>query len=251
MEDFEKTKANRNGGKVFHERFSHERLDAIKRIITNFEQQGRKKRFSISVDGELIVPCTSDSEQFIEYMEFLEPHTEHVEVRLYFGDSPNSNRYIFHLKEQALEGLNQNGLGALEVENKVQDALEKQKMEADLLELQKKVKRLKRKLRDAKDQLGDKQTDFKELISQGMQLYGTFSSKSTPQIQGSPLGQAEVQIEKEQSECDKFYEELKEKYSEKDLEKALKTWEVFASYPDLRQEFYSIINAKTNQNGQA
>lgn len=250
MEDLEKTKANRNGGKVLHERFSHERLDAIKRIILNFQQQGRKKRYSISVDGELIVPCTADPEQFGEYMEFIEPHTQQIEVRLYFGDSPNANRYIFHLNDQSLEGITASHLAGGNVESKIEEALEKQRLETEVEDLRKKVKRLKRKLKNANVQLDDKQVDFKELITQGMQLYGTFNSKA-PVAPPTTLGQAEVQIIPELTEADKFYNELKEKFSEKELERALKTWDLFASHPELRSEFHKIINAKSQQNGDA
>lgn len=251
MEDFEKTKANRNGGKVFHERYSEERLQSIERLINNFQDQGRKKRYSISVDGELIVPCTSDPEQFSEYMEFMEPHTEQIEVRLYFGDSPNSNKYIFHVKEQSLEGFQKQVLGSLDVDSKIEEALEKQRLETEVEELRKNVKRLKRKLKTAKEQLGEKGVDVKELLSQGMQLYGAFNNKTPALPTPTGLGEAEVQIEKERSEADKFYEELKVKFSEKELERALKTWELYAQHPELRNEFHTIINANTKQNGQA
>ncbi len=247
MEDFEKTKARGNGGKVFNESYTKERLDAIKRLVTNFYEQGRKKRYSISVDGELIVATTNDPTNFDEYLDYIEPHTECVEVRLYFGDSPNSNRYIFHLKEMSLDGIKNK---SEDVEGRISTALERQSLETEVVTLRKKVKKLKRKLQDAEDQLGEKQVDVKELLSQGMQLYGQFNSKAPASpLQGIP--QAEVEIEAELSSADKFYQDLKEQYGEDKLESAIKTWEVFAKYPELRQDFYSIVNQKINQNGKA
>lgn len=249
MEDYEKTKARGNGGKVFNESYSKERLDAIKRLVSNFYEQGRKKKYSISVDGELIVPCTNDPSTFDEYMDFIEPHTQNVEVRLYFGNSPNSNRYIFHLKEYALNGIHEK---TEDVETRIASALERQSLLTEVEYLRRKVKKLKLKLGETEEQLGDKQVDVKDLLSQAMQLYGHFNNKTPPisnPIQG--IAESEVEIEAELSVTDKFYQELKDEYGEDKLERAIKTWEVFAKYPELRQEFYAVVNSKNNHNGQA
>lgn len=255
MEDFEKTRANRNGGKIFHESHSENKLEAIKKLVTTFNDQGRRKRYSILVDSELIVPPTVDEERFDDYLDFVDHNTEAVEIRLYFGDSPNCNRYFFHFKEFTLQALGNIPKVEQDVDSQIQIALERQSLETEVVALRKKVKKLKRKLTDAEEKLGDKGVDMKDLLSQGMQLYGHLSNKGgvppVAPVHGLPE-KAEVEIEEEeQSEADKFYEELKEQYSEQQLERALKTWEVFTKYPELRQEFYSIIHLKANQNGEA
>lgn len=255
MEDFEKTRANRNGGKVFHESHSDTKLEAIKKLVTTFNDQGRRKRYSILVDGELIVPPTVDNERFDDYLDFVDHNTEALEVRLFFGDSPNCNRYFFHFKEFSFPTLgNIPKVVEQDVDGQIATALERQSLETEVVALRKKVKKLKRKLSDAEEQLSEKGVDMKDLLSQGMQLYGHLNNKGVPPV--SPVHglpeKAEVEIEEvEESEADKFYGELKEQYSEEQLERALKTWEVFTKYPELRHEFYSIIHLKTNQNGQA
>ncbi len=253
MEDFEATAKNRNGGKVHNEPFSKDRMESIKRIVANYANQGRKKRFSISVDSELIVPSTTDIDMFDDYLDFIDSHTRNIEVRLYFGDSPNANRYLFYLKEPALDGFNKEKERFQEegdVDKKIEDALVKQSLETEVVLLRKKVKRLKRKVNDYEAQLGEKGTDVKELLSQGLQLYGEYKSKTPPPptpVHGLP--HAEVEIEAEFSECDKFYQELKENYSEQELQKALKSWEIFAEYPELKQEFTAIVQQKSKKNG--
>jgi hypothetical protein len=242
--DEQKIRDSRNGGKVFHERYSEERLNAIKRIVETQQSQGKQKRYSISVDGEMIINNTADLELFDTYLEYIEPHTEKIEVRLYFGVSPNGNRYVFHLKEKPFNGLGDPGK-PVHVNDMIADALERQSVESELIELRRKYKKLKRKYRVAEAELSDKQMDMKDLLSQGMQLYGAFNAQkgASQQMQGLPPVE-EVQIERELSEADKFYEELKNQVGEDKLTAALKTWAVFATHPELRSEFQAIVNQK-------
>lgn len=252
MEDLEATAKNRNGGKVHNDPYSKDRMEAIKRIVAKYGNQGRKKRFSISVDSELIVPPTTDIDMFDDYLDFIDTHTRNIEVRLYFGDSPNANRYLFYLQEPALDGVKSKQNEGIDMDKKIEEALQKQSLETQVVLLEKKVKRLKKKVKSYEEQLGTKSTDVKELLSQGLQLYGEFKGKTPPTptpVHGLP--HAEVELEEELSECDKFYEELKEIYGEKHLVKAINTWGVFAKHPELHQEFHAIINQKSKQNGKA
>ncbi len=250
MEDLEQTKARRNGGKVYNETYSRERVEALKQLVYKFQQQGRPKYFSISIDGELIVPRTEDTETFDEYLDYMELHTETVEVRLYFGESRNSNRYIFHLRQQSL-----NGIGAtVDMDSRVEQALEKHKLETRIMLLETELKRKRKKLRSFKElqaELDDKQIDIKELLTKGMELYGQFQASKVPGIngvQGLPPTEP-VEIERELSEADKFYEQLKEQCSDKELLRAIRTWEILSKYPELRGEFNAIIQSKNQHNG--
>ena len=252
MEDVQKSKEFRNGSKVFHELYTEERIQSIKRMIETQQKQGKHKRFSISVDGEMVISHTTDLELFDRYQDFIEPHTEKVEIRLYFGASPNANRYLFHLKEKPFGGFGQVEKPA-HVNDIVADALERQSIETELETLRRKYKKLKKKYRLAESELSEKQTDIKDIVAQGMQLYGVFNASKNiqdAQIQGlSPV--SEVQIEKEQSKADEFYEELKNQVGEEKLIAALKTWGVFAAHPQLRSEFEQIVKQKTMQHGKA
>jgi hypothetical protein len=249
MEDYEKGKAFRNGGKVFHEPYSEDRLNALKRLIEKLQSQQRKKRYSILVDGEMIVHNSYDPVLFDDYLDYVEPHTNTVEVRMYFGDSPNANRYLFHLKEQPTNGLNGFKGGKENVNDLIAEALEKQSMESELVQLRRKYKKTKRRLKEAEQLLEEKQVDVKDLLSHGMQLYGAFQGK-TPipsTVQGLPT--TEVEIEPELSEADEFYRELKEQVGEDKLISALKIWKIFAKHPEMRSEFLDIIQQNSEQDG--
>lgn len=247
MEDYEKAKAFRNGGKVFHEPYSEDRLSALKRLLEKLQIQQRRKRYSILVDGEMIVHNSYDPTLFDDYLDYVEPHTNTVEVRFYFGDSPNANRYVFHLKEQSTHGLN--GLKGGKPENVndlIAEALEKQSIESELILLRKKYKKTKRRLKEAEQLLEEKQVDVKDLLSQGMQLYGAFQGKNpvANTVQGLPPI-SDVEIEPELSEADEFYEELKDQLGEEKLIGALKTWKIFAKHPEMRSQFLEIIQSNT------
>jgi chromosome segregation ATPase len=153
---------------------------------------------------------------------------------------------MFHLKEKAFGGFGQVEKPA-HVNDIVADALERQSIETELETLRRKYKKLKKKYRIAASELAEKQTDIKDILTQGMQLYGVINAgkaADSSQVQGLPPTH-EVQIEKELSEADEFYEELKEQLGEQKLIAALKTWAVFASHPELRAEFQQIVKQKT------
>lgn len=253
MEDLEATKARRNGGRTLHEPYSVQRMEMMKRLITKFDEKGRKKRYSISVDGEIIIPTTYEVEEFDEYLDYVEPTTEVVEIRTYFGDSPNCNRYIFYLKQTPVLNGPVALQGPADPQSQIQQALEKQQLETKIMLLEEELKRKKKKLRNykgLKEQLEEKQVDIKELMVKGMELYGAFKGGGPGMpspIQGLPP--AEVEIERELSPSDKHYAQLKELYGERHLQRGLKLWELFIQHPELQAEFTELITIKKNQNG--
>lgn len=241
------------------EPYTRERMESIKHIVSRYQKNGKDKLFSISVDGEIVVPKTSDVEQFDDYLEYMNSHTHYIEVRTYFGHSFNCNVYRLTLKEQiqqnTLQGIPQ--LGALEVQEKINDALSKQKLENDVFMLEKENHNLRKKLKGFKKlqaKLDEKQIDISELFTKGIELFGAFQAKklaSTAQVQGLPTPPAaEVEITPELSEVDQHFNELKREYSDKQILNALQASELFAKFPELRSEFQAIVNAKIKQNGQ-
>jgi|GEM_PF-3426337 len=257
MEDFEANHKQRsNNTRTSKEPYSRERLENIKRIVSRFQQNGKGKRYSIIVDGEMVVPKTDDPEQFDEYLDYINLHTEYVEVRTYYGNSPNCNVYKFFMRGTPLQGLPQ--LGAVEVQEKIDQALSRQKLETDIrilekdkAQLEELVSSLRKKLKGFKKlqaKLDEKQIDIGDLFTKGIELFGAFQAKKNgfpTQVQGLPeTPSAEVELVSEQSETDKHFEELKSKYSDKQLLRAMQASELFAKYPELREDFKAIINAK-------
>lgn len=266
MEDYQKFPRN-NQTRTVKEPYSRERLENLKNIVSRFRKNGKGKRYSIIVDGEMVIPKTDDPEQFDEYLDYVDHLTYYVEVRTYFGNSPNCNIYRFDLREatpppQTLQGVPQ--LGALEVQEKIQDALSRQRLETDILLLEREkaqkdeeILNLRKKLKGYKKlqaKLDEKQIDISELFTKGIELFGAFQAKkmaTNGQVQGlpsTPPSEVEITPESLPSEVDQHFEDLKTVYSEKQLMRALQASELFAKYPELRGEFQAIVNAKIKQN---
>lgn len=259
--DFTDENSKRNNqSRTSEEPYSVERLDALKKIIFHFYENELPKFYSIFIDGEMVVPRTDDPEKFDTYKVFMEPHTQMVEVRTFFKTSPNCKIYQFKLRETYKGSLN--GLGAVEVNEKIEQALKQQKLETTIMMLEKdksfleeQILGLKKKLKGFKKlqaQLDEKQLDLGDLLTKGMQLYGVVKGQGVPaldgQVQGLPQSEQPVEIEKETSEADQKFEALKSEYSEKQLTKAINAFELFAKHPELREEFQELITSKINQN---
>lgn len=263
----EENRANKfprnNQTRSSREPYSRDRVENLKNIVVRYRKNGKDKRYSIVVDGEMVIPKTDDPALFDEYLDYVNHLTRFIEVRIYFGNSPNCNIYRFDLHEalpQPLQGVPQ--LGAVEVQEKIQEALSRQRLETDILLLEREkaqkdaeILNLKKKLKGYKKlqaKLDEKQIDISDLFTKGIELFGAFQAKKMGvpgQVQGLPdPAPAEVEITRETSEADQHFEELKTVYSDKELLRALRASELFAKYPELRHEFQAIVNTKIKQN---
>jgi hypothetical protein len=170
---------------------------------------------------------------------------------MFFGNSPNCNRHIFQTNQSQLSGVQTE-----DVESRIKEALEKQKIENELTYLRKQVKKKNKKLQEFKAlqaELDEKQIDIKELMTKGMEMYQLFRGSAS----ANSLGQAsestshvEVEVESN-SKTDHYYQQMKGKYPEEELINALKTWKIFTKHPELNKEFNQLINQKIKKNGKA
>jgi hypothetical protein len=243
----------KNGGKVFTERYNPQRIERLKSIVKDFYQQGQKKRYCILVDGEMVVSINADARNFDGYKRYLEGHTESIEVRMFFGDSPNCNRHIFQTNQGPLAGVPDQT-----VEQKISEALEKQRILNELDSLKKELKRkdeIIEEYQEMEEEMGKKQLNINELLDKGFQLYTKFNankngSPAPTQVQGLPQSEVEVHSEPE-TESERQFQKMQEKHSEEELLKGLKAWRLFAKHPELKKEFTDLLNSKTKKDGEA
>ena len=240
----------RTNGSNFTEGFDPLRIERLRTIIQDYEDQGKAKRYCIIVDGEMVVPVNSEASNFDNYKRYIIGNSNTVEIRMYFGKSPNFNRHIFKTNYSALAGS-----PSKDVDQIVKDALEKERKNTKILMLQQELKRKNKKLKQYKAlqaTLDEKKLDLKDLVKDGIQLMGQFQAMkngATP-VQGIQEAEVEVKVESE-SPIDLHFNQLKKDYEGEELEKAIKIWEIFTAYPQLQKEFMSIINQKIKKNGKA
>ena len=251
MEEYNNRYVKKGRRSILNEPYDLGRIERLKSIITDFNDQGNRKFYAIHIDGEMVVSRNADAQQFDNYKRHMTPTTKRIEIRMFFGDSPNCNAHIFHTNAQELNGAPQK-----DVEQRISEALEKQRMETLITSLKTEVKRKTKKLKQYKAiqaELDEKQIDLKGLISKGMELYGQYSankggaSSPTP-VQGTPETEVEIEVQ-EESKADRQYARMKKELSEKELIKALRTWEVFTAYPDLQSQFTELIKQKIGNHG--
>jgi hypothetical protein len=246
----------KSSGKVFREVYNPERIELLKSIVADHYKQGSRKFYSILIDGETVVAKTSDSRSFDNYKKYLMSNTKTLEVRMYFGNSPSANRHVFQTNNSSV-----NGLRPEDIQERIDQALAKQKVENELIYLRKELKRKNKKLlklKEVQKELDEakQKPNIENILEKSANLFHTIKGNKTPKaLQGTPENNAEVEVnveeEVEETKADKFYNNLLDNYEEKEVIRALKTWEVFTKYPELKDEFVTIVNQKIKKNGKA
>ena len=88
-----------------------------------------------------------------------------------------------------------------------------------------------------------------------MSFVQTLKTGTPNEVQGTPENSSEVEVEineeYEETKADKFYNQLLEKYEEKRVIEAIKTWQIFTKYPELQEDFVAITHQKIKKNGKA
>jgi hypothetical protein len=254
MEQINNKRKGGGTGKIFTETYNPQRIERLKNIISDFRAQGKPKRYCILVDGEMVVPVNRDASNFDNYKRYLEAHTQNIEVRMYFGDSPNCNKHIFHTSQMTLSGT-QKG-----VQEQIEEALEKQRIQTELETLRSKLKRKNKiieeyegVIEELEGELEKNSVDIKGVLDKGMQLFGQWKANNNAQpVQGIPESNVEVEVQSEpESKSDKFYQQMKDKYSQESLDGSLKIWSVWLKHPELKGEFMKIVKQKIKEDGEA
>ncbi|MBI3136047.1 MAG: OmpH family outer membrane protein [Bacteroidetes bacterium] len=243
-----------NGSQVFSEPYSEAAIHRLKNLVLTFYEQGKRKYYSISVDGEVVVEKNCDGRKFDNYLRFVTPHTRLIEVRMYQGASPNCNKHQF---------FNNRGLGsapsAEDVNAKIERAIEAERMQNRLEKLSDQVQQLQKHLDDKTEEADELQElvdelkqkernlqNLKELVTGGLQLFGgVFGRGEKKQLGGTPETPVEVTVQPqaqpvaqqpEASEGQEIFNELIASYG-KDKVKSVLTWmALLAENPDIQEK---------------
>jgi hypothetical protein len=249
-----------NGSQLFTETYSEAAIARLKNLVLTFFAQDERKYYSISLDGEIVVARNCDGRKFDRYLQFLNKHTQMVEVKMYQGFSPNCNRYQFILN-RGLAGTP----NAVDVQSQINKALEEQRLQNELdalrTELALKKKKLKKfkKLNENSESGLDK---LKELVKGGVELAGALGLGAQKGLSGAPEPEAEVEIEpadssdtksdSSTSKSQQVFDDLLETYGEEGVKNALGWMTVLAANPDLVNKLKEELkNQKKSENGKA
>lgn len=236
--EFNEENTRGNGTRMTTDIYSNQAMDRLKRLLENFYISGEEKYYAVLVDGEIVVPKTSDPESYDNYKEFVNELTRQVIVRLYYGNSPNCNTYKFDVIASGQLS------GTQLADMKISEALDKHKREQHIIDLQKKIRRLKKKnakllieLEENDSLLTTKNADkFKEIASIGMGLVNSFRNPAqTANLSGFNQGQeAEVSFDPSvDAENLKMLEMLEDEYGAEQTREILHLVIRLAQHEDL------------------
>ncbi|WP_338769898.1 hypothetical protein WAF17_10820 [Bernardetia sp. ABR2-2B] len=146
--------------------YSEKAIDLLFKII-----EQNNKYYDVEIDGNEIIGRTSDTDRFYDFMEFIQPTTKYVAIRVYKGGSPNNDRNVFTMPQNGLNGIpKEEAHNAFDKKPKIDIAKERADWEKDrLIEDLKKAKesleaenaRIKE---EAKEQIREIEADAKEQI---------------------------------------------------------------------------------------
>lgn len=250
---------NKRRGKTMEEPYSDVRIERFKYLVRDAYQKGQRRYFSIIVDNEVVVPKTHDFKQYDFYKRYVYGHTKVVEVRMYFGKSPNFNRYIFRQQKASLSGVPDNNVNTI-----VKEAIEKERARNKVEWLERELSRKNKKLKQYKAldaELNKNKIDINQLMQMGLGAIIGFVQKRKSENQEKETNQqlaepkqpekanVEVEVQPAQpqpngdQDLDELYNGLKG-MSPKEVKNSLNLLKVLSNNPELKQDFLKRANEK-------
>ncbi len=251
------TERRSNGSQVHTEPYSETAINRLKHLVITFYNQGERKFYAIAVDGETVVPKNCDGRKFDRYLQFVNPQTKLVEVKMYQGTSPNCNKYQF-VMNQPLSGI-QNS--KVDVDTEIKKALAEQEMKNELewlrSEVEKKNKKIK-KLKKIIENSGINMQAVTNFVKESKPLLGALGLGMGTGMAGIPQPpETEVEIEPEEQDGEDFseeqeiYHQLVDNVGKKGIKKALRVMTILSQHPELESSLEELLNQKNSKNEQA
>lgn len=242
-----------NGSQVYREPYSESAIDRLRKLVVKLYEQGERKYYSILVDGEIVVPRNADGRKFTRYLEFIDSDTKTIEVKMFYGYSPNCNRYIF-IMNKGLKGVT----NEVDVQAQIRKALEEQKLQTELKKLREENAKKDKKIKKYKANQETGMDKFRDVVEQITGVVGAFGLKAPGALQGVPEPETEVEIEAEEMEMDTehseeelIYNQILQSVGKKGLKKALRVMAMLSAHPELEDKLTEVLNQKKEENGEA
>jgi hypothetical protein len=151
--------------------YSTEKILKLKRILDQAQQRGQPRYFEIFVDGFKVVQRTNDLLDFDTHEEFIDDDTSVVTVMLYSDHptSPRHTKHVFRLKQEEekpvplKETYNGTPLHGLNLEERINEIVNKKEMEFENRNLKEKLQERESKLKEAEDYIAKLHTGIEIL----------------------------------------------------------------------------------------
>lgn len=182
---------------ISKEKFSQEKMDKLLEYLKMYQELMQPIDFEIVVDGFKAVRRTDNTELFPYYENFINANTKGIEVLFYQGTSNNNDKHIFTFAEEPKD----TGLSGIEIDNRIQEGIEKEKktwefeqlrqknkeLEGEVEELEEEVDKLEKQLSEAKL----RESPLKGFLGEmGSTMVESFIRRNPQMLANIPGGQA-------------------------------------------------------------
>ncbi|MDB5274472.1 MAG: hypothetical protein JWO58_2839 [Chitinophagaceae bacterium] len=198
---------------IAKQKYTQEKIDKLHEYLKLYKEKDMPIDYEILVDGFKAVRRTSDPEMFNMFESFVTPDSKAVEVLFYTGTSNNNDKHIFTFDDEPKD----QGLSGIEIDNRIQEGIEREKRNWEFDSLKKKVKDQKEeidelekeieRLEKERDDQQSKESPLKGILGEvGSTLVETLIRRNPRLIAKIPGGEAlaglieEDNREKEQEE---------------------------------------------------
>ncbi len=131
-------------------------IDQIFHRLQLKQKNGIYFEYDVRVDGETLFPRTNSLDDFFLFQSFIVSSTEQIRFHIYKGKSNRYDCFEF-LRNQKPESDS-----VLNVEQKIEEALKKQRTEFELETLRNSVTRYKEKTRDLKERVSQLESELRQ-----------------------------------------------------------------------------------------
>lgn len=151
--------------------YSEDRIKAEHNRLLNYHNIGNPIDYEIKVDGVKAVLRTSDPSMFPTYETFVDENTRKIEVILYTGSSHYNDRHIYLMKPEPTD----KGLGEIEINEIVEDALRKEREAVRYQRLEEDNQKLRDEIKELEGEIKDLENDITELEKEKAALQSSLS----------------------------------------------------------------------------
>jgi hypothetical protein len=158
---------------VADEKYTRERMEMLKEYVQTYYDMQEPFDYLIYVDGFPAVRRTANPKFFDNFIEnfdrFVNPNSKVIEVLFYQGTSNNNEKHIFRLKEEEPKD---KGLSGIEIENKIQDEIKREKEKWDTEQLKDRNKELEKEVEELEDELDKLEKEMLEIKAKESPMKG-------------------------------------------------------------------------------
>ena len=182
---------------ISKQKYDPAQVQKLADLVRLYRDREQPFDYEIIVDGLKVVRRTSDPEMFFLFENFVSADTKNVEIIFYNGNSNVNEKRMFTFIDDEPE----KGLSGIEIDNRIQEQVEKQKKEweydlirkenkdlkDEVAELEKEVEQLEK----ANEELVNSQSPLKGFLGEvGSSFVESFIRRNPNMLKGIPGGEA-------------------------------------------------------------